>query len=103
MTVSDEMLAAAIGCAAANGSLNSFETTKVKLQLRDAARPIYRKPTMLGVVRQVVREDGFARGLMTPGISASLVRSLAYGAFRVGLYPRCCPAPAAATRVPSHP
>ena len=41
-TVSREMLAAGVGCAAANGSLNSFETTKVKLQLRDAARPVYR-------------------------------------------------------------
>ena len=86
-TVSREMLAAGVGCAAANGSLNSFETTKVKLQLRDPARPVYRTPTMLGVVRQVAAEDGLVRGLMAPGLSASAARSLAYGAFRVGLYP----------------
>ena len=103
LTVLKEMLAAGPGCAVANGILNGFETTKVKLQLHNshrqsqanfqaprlpAPRPvIYSDATMTGVMNQIAREEGIVRGLLTPGLSASLTRSMIYGAYRVGLYP----------------
>mmetsp|Transcript_46649 Transcript_46649/g.113674 ORF Transcript_46649/g.113674 Transcript_46649/m.113674 type:complete len:316 (-) Transcript_46649:1984-2931(-) len=87
-SVMREMLAAGPGCAVANGLLNSFETTKVKLQLLDphTMPRIYRQPTMRGVMNQIIKEEGFVAGLVTPGLSASLVRSMVYGGYRVGLY-----------------
>lgn len=104
ITVMKEMLAAGPGCAVANGLLNAFETTKVKLQLHNSAhkvsssagtttaaiasRPVvYHNATMMGVMTQIAREEGIVRGLLTPGLSASITRSLLYGAYRVGLYP----------------
>lgn len=101
MTVLKEMLAAGPGCAVANGILNGFETTKVKLQLHNSHRQknlgprlsappsavIYSDATMRGVMNQIAREEGIVRGLLTPGLSASLTRSMIYGAYRVGLYP----------------
>lgn len=86
MSVAREMLAAGPGCAAANGLLNGFETTKVKLQLHNKANPVYHHLTTTGVMRQIIREEGIARGLLMPGLSASLMRSMFYGAYRVGLY-----------------
>ena len=79
-------MAAGPGCALANGMLNAFETTKVKLQLHNPSRPVYHNPTTVGVMTQIVREEGLVRGLLTPGLSASLTRSMLYGAYRVGLY-----------------
>ena len=35
---------------------------------------------------QIIQEEGLVRGLLTPGLSASLTRSMLYGAYRVGLY-----------------
>ncbi|KAL9179599.1 hypothetical protein ACHAXT_008889 [Thalassiosira profunda] len=91
MSLLKEFAAAGPGCACANGLLNCFETTKVKLQLhnthrRCGAAPIYHTPTMRGVMLQVAQEEGVVRGLLTPGLSASLTRSMLYGAYRVGLY-----------------
>lgn len=102
LTILKEMLAAGPGCAIANGLLNGFETTKVKLQLHNSShrnhpeqvpekktrpRVVYRNATMVGVMSQIAREEGIVRGLLTPGLSASLTRSMLYGAYRVGLYP----------------
>ena len=84
-----EFAAAGPGCAAANGLLNGFETTKVKLQLHNSASPVYTVPTTRGVMTQIAREEGVVRGLMTPGLTASLTRSMLYGAYRVGLYSSC--------------
>ena len=89
MSVAREMIAAGPGCALANGLLNGFETTKVKLQLHNSqvSNPIYgHKPTPTTVMKQIIKEDGLLRGLLTPGLSASLTRSMVYGAYRVGLY-----------------
>eukprot|EP00429_Kryptoperidinium_foliaceum_P010418 CAMPEP_0176002048 /NCGR_PEP_ID=MMETSP0120_2-20121206/444_1 /TAXON_ID=160619 /ORGANISM="Kryptoperidinium foliaceum, Strain CCMP 1326" /LENGTH=289 /DNA_ID=CAMNT_0017334621 /DNA_START=149 /DNA_END=1018 /DNA_ORIENTATION=- len=80
------MVAAGPGCAVANGLLNAFETTKVKLQLHNPTKPVYSTPTTTGVMTQIIREEGVVRGLITPGLSASLTRSMLYGAYRVGLY-----------------
>ena len=84
-----EFAAAGPGCAAANGLLNGLETTKVKLQLHNNANPVYSTPTTRGVMTQIAREEGVVRGLMTPGLTASLTRSMLYGAYRVGLYSSC--------------
>mmetsp|Transcript_10389 Transcript_10389/g.18237 ORF Transcript_10389/g.18237 Transcript_10389/m.18237 type:complete len:296 (-) Transcript_10389:1318-2205(-) len=86
MSVVREMLAAGPGCALANGMLNGLETTKVKLQLHNHSSPVYHNLTTTGVMRQIIREEGIVRGLMMPGLSASLTRSMFYGAYRVGLY-----------------
>lgn len=86
MSIVKEMAAAGPGCAVANGLLNAFETTKVKLQLHNPTRPVYATPTTAGVMAQIIREEGLVRGLLTPGLSASLTRSMLYGAYRVGLY-----------------
>lgn len=84
--IAREMAAAGPGCAIANGLLNAFETTKVKLQLHNTARPVYHTATPWGVMQQIIQQEGLVRGLLTPGLSASLTRSLLYGAYRVGLY-----------------
>lgn len=85
-SVAKEMVAAGPGCAVANGMFNALETTKVKLQLHNPMRPVYANPTTAGVMTQIIREEGLVRGLLTPGLSASLARSMLYGAYRVGLY-----------------
>jgi hypothetical protein len=86
MSIYREIMAAGPGCAVANGMLNGFETTKVKLQLQDSTRPVYKCSSMTGVMTQIVKEEGLVRGLLTPGLSASLARSCIYGGYRVGLY-----------------
>jgi len=97
LTILKEMLAAGPGCAIANGLLNGFETTKVKLQLHKShvspqhkpnrSPAAYHNATTIGVMRQIASEEGIVRGLLTPGLAASLTRSMLYGAYRVGLYP----------------
>jgi hypothetical protein len=86
MSVVREMMAAGPGCALANGMLNGLELTKVKLQLQDQHKPAYRSSCMGGVMKQIVQEEGIVKGLLTPGLSASIVRSMIYGGYRVGLY-----------------
>jgi hypothetical protein len=86
MSVAREMVAAGPGCALANGLLNGLECTKVKLQLHNPANPVYHTLTTAGVMRQIVQEEGLVRGLLMPGLSASVTRSMLYGAYRVGLY-----------------
>lgn len=87
MSLTREMGAAGPGCAAANGLLNCFEVAKVKLQLHSVRKPVYNIPTTVGVMTQIAREEGIWRGLVMPGLGASLTRSMLYGAYRVGLYP----------------
>lgn len=82
-----ECLAAGVGCAVADGSLNFLEVTKVKLQLQCATAPIYYPPTMGRVIAQSAAEDGFWRGLAEPGLGATILRSMTYVAFRIGMYP----------------
>eukprot|EP00538_Stauroneis_constricta_P003804 CAMPEP_0119565074 /NCGR_PEP_ID=MMETSP1352-20130426/28933_1 /TAXON_ID=265584 /ORGANISM="Stauroneis constricta, Strain CCMP1120" /LENGTH=80 /DNA_ID=CAMNT_0007613923 /DNA_START=40 /DNA_END=279 /DNA_ORIENTATION=+ len=79
MSVFREILASGPGCAIANGLLNGFETVKVKLQLHNPKRPVYHTPTMAGVMTQIIKEEGLVRGLLAPGLSASLTRSVIYG------------------------
>ena len=88
MSLHKEFLAAGPGCALSNALLNSFELTKVKLQLHDnkSKNPVYSHPTTRGVMMQIAKEEGVLYGLLTPGLTASLTRSGLYGAYRVGLY-----------------
>ncbi|CAJ1939283.1 unnamed protein product [Cylindrotheca closterium] len=86
MSVLREMIAAGPGCALANGMLNGLETTKVKMQLHNHASPVYHNLTTQGVMKQIIQEEGIINGLLKPGLSASLTRSMLYGAYRVGLY-----------------
>ncbi|KAL3936559.1 MAG: hypothetical protein SGBAC_008144 [Bacillariaceae sp.] len=86
MSVVREMIAAGPGCALANGMLNGLETTKVKMQLHNHSSPVYHNLTTRGVMQQIIREEGIVNGLLKPGLSASLARSMLYGAYRVGLY-----------------
>jgi hypothetical protein len=86
MSVAREMFAAGPGCAVANGVLNGLETTKVKMQLHNHSNPVYHNLTTTGVMHQIIKEEGLIRGLLLPGLSASLTRSMLYGAYRVGLY-----------------
>ena len=81
-----EMLAAGLGCAIADGTLNGLEVTKVKMQLDSATEPVYPR-SMLGTIRQCVAEDGALRGLCLPGLAATTLRAMTYVAFRVGTYP----------------
>ena len=84
-TVVRECIAAGVGCSIADGSLNALEVTKIKLQLDCMDNPYYgQSPRAL--MRQVVAEDGVWRGLMEPGLSATILRSCTYVAFRIGLY-----------------
>lgn len=79
-----EMLAAGLGCAIADGSLNGLEVTKVKMQLDVSG---YYPKSLVGTIRQCVAEDGAASGLMLPGLAATFLRAMTYVAFRVGTYP----------------
>lgn len=81
-----EILAAGLGCAIADGSLNGLEVTKVKMQL-DTATPSYYPKSMTGTIRQCIAEDGAVAGLMMPGLMATFLRAMTYVAFRVGTYP----------------
>ncbi len=81
-----EMLAAGLGCAIADGSLNGLEVTKVKMQL-DTRTPRYYPKAMSGTIRQCIAEDGAVAGLMLPGLTATFLRAMTYVAFRVGTYP----------------
>lgn len=86
MSVAREMIAAGPGCALANGMLNGLETTKVKMQLHNQSSPVYHNLTTTGVMKQIIQEEGIVNGLLKPSLSASLTRSMFYGAYRVGLY-----------------
>lgn len=81
-----EMLAAGLGCAIADGSLNGLEVTKVKMQLDTRIPSCYPK-AMSDTIRQCIAEDGVTAGLMLPGLTATLLRAMTYVAFRVGTYP----------------
>ena len=84
--ISREILAAGLGCALADGSLNALEVTKVKMQVQSASKPYYRGG-MVGCMRTCIAEDGLWHGLCRPGLGATLVRAMTYVGFRVGLYP----------------
>jgi hypothetical protein len=55
MSIHREIMAAGSGCAVANGVLNGFKTAKVKLQLQDTAKLVYRCTSMTGGMQTIVK------------------------------------------------
>ena len=77
-----EMMAGSIGMASASALLNPFDVIKVRLQQSSVSRP-----TLINVARSSVQEaGGYIRGLVLPGLTATILRDVLNGAFRVGLY-----------------
>lgn len=85
-----EMLSAAGAMTATSVVFNPFDVVKTKLQTqnqlsRDASGRLYEGAWHC--VKRVRAEDGVFRGLWLPGLAASVVRDIANGAIRMGLYP----------------
>jgi hypothetical protein len=85
--VAREVLAAGLGCAIADGSLNWLEVTKVKLQVQPRGHAPYYTGGMLGCMRKSIAEDGFLAGMWLPGLGPTTVRAFTYVGFRVGMFP----------------
>lgn len=88
--VASEMAAAACAMTATSIVFNPFDVVKTKLQTQnqlstDASKRLYNGA--LHCLRRVVAEDGFVRGLWLPGLTASILRDIANGGIRMGLYP----------------
>lgn len=88
--VACEMAAAACAMTTTSMVFNPFDVVKTKLQTqnqlsRDASKRLY--DGALHCVRRVIVEDGLVRGLWLPGLGASVIRDIANGGIRMGLYP----------------
>ena len=79
--VAREWAAAGVGCALADTVFNPLEVLKVRAQQRPDA------VALRALAREAIARDGFARGLMMPGLAATWMRGLSYTGFRIGLYP----------------
>jgi solute carrier family 25 uncoupling protein 27 len=80
--VAKQMASGAMGMATTSLLLNPLDVIKVRLQTID---PIAR--SMLACARlSIVDAGGIYRGLILPGLSATLMRDVLNGAFRVGIY-----------------
>ena len=90
-SVALEWAAAGVGCALADTMFNPLEVLKVRAQ-QSASRA-----SATSLAREAIRRDGFVRGLVVPGLTATWMRGLSYTGFRVGLYPSARDAAAAAT------
>lgn len=77
-----EMAAGSMGIATTSALLNSLDVVKVRIQL-----PGIRYSGMIDCARQSVKEGGgVVRGLMIPGLTATILRDILNGGFRVGLF-----------------
>ena len=77
-----EMASGGLGMATASVLLNPLDVIKVRMQF---------SPTMYtGMIdcgqQSILKSGGFFRGLWFPGLSATLLRDVLNGSFRVGLY-----------------
>lgn len=86
----DEMGAAALAMSITSIAFNPLDTVKTKLQTqnqlsRDASKRLY--TSSMHCVRRVCAEDGLARGLWLPGLTASIVRDIINGGIRMGGFP----------------
>ena len=77
-----EMAAGAIGMTTASIILNPLDVVKVRIQNSNSA-----SRSMVICAKNSVREAGSVfRGLILPGLTATIARDVLNGAFRVGLY-----------------
>jgi solute carrier family 25 uncoupling protein 8/9 len=77
-----EMAAGSIGMATASSCLNSLDVVKVRIQLSGT-----RYTGMFDCAsKSIEAAGGVFRGLMLPGLTATVLRDVLNGAFRVGLY-----------------
>ena len=88
MTVSDnirlvkEMASGSIGMATASAGLNALDVVKVRMQTNPG---VYKSMAVCASV-SVRDAGGILRGLIMPGLTATVIRDVLNGAFRVGLY-----------------
>lgn len=85
-----EVMSAACAMAMTSVAFNPFDVVKTKLQTqnqlsKDASKRLY--DGVLHCVQRVCVEDGFIRGLWSPGLTASVVRDIFNGGIRMGCYP----------------
>lgn len=78
--IAREWAAAGVGCALADTIFNPLEVLKVRAQQSAGA-------STSALARESIARDGFARGLLVPGLAATWMRGLSYTGFRIGLYP----------------
>ena len=78
----EEMTSGSIGMAITSALLNPLDVVKVRMQIN----PV-KYSTMVNSISISIREaGGLARGLILPGLSATVLRDTLNGAFRVGMY-----------------
>ena len=76
-----EMSSGAIGMSVASALLNPLDVIKVRLQGNSPEYTRFRDVLVVSFKR-----NGILRGLFIPGLSATVIRDVLNGAFRVGLY-----------------
>lgn len=82
LRVLKEMASGSIGMASASALLNPLDVSKVRMQILPG-----KYSTLLTTMSISYREaGGFVRGLLLPGLSATILRDTLNGAFRVGMY-----------------
>ena len=80
--VPKEMASGSIGMACASAVLNPLDVVKVRMQIQPT-----KYPTMKSTFSLSIREaGGLVRGLVLPGLTATVLRDTLNGAFRVGIY-----------------
>jgi dicarboxylate transporter 10 len=76
-----EMASGAIGMSVASCILNPLDVVKVRVQANQSS-----SLGMIDCARISMRNAGILRGIITPGLAATMIRDILNGAFRVGLY-----------------
>jgi len=82
-SVSLELACGGTSNAVSSSLLNIFDSTKTRLQLQKD--PLIYK-NLPHAISRIHAEEGL-RGLLTPGLSAGIIRELTYSSFRFGMYP----------------
>ncbi len=81
-TILSDMASASIGMATVSALLNPLDIVKVRMQTNPP-----RYTGMVDCALKSVRESGnIVRGLLIPGMTATILRDTLNGAFRVGIY-----------------
>lgn len=78
-----EVVAAGCTTSWVSGLFNFTDVAKVRMQAGDSAPPY---GSFRSSIATIAREEGF-KGLLLPGIVASLLRDLSYSGLSIGMYP----------------